>query len=218
MPYRVPEDFAFVAGIAKSPLLVAVNGKLPFRTMADLIAYAKANPGKVRYGTSGVGGGGHLGREAIARAAGVEMVHIPYPGSVQAVTGTAGGFVEFVLAGAATVKPHTDSGALRVLATLDTERHPQFPEVPTIAEAGFPNLRVVAYFGILAPAGVPDAVLMRIRGALAGIGNDPKVAERFRATGAEPAYLDGEAFTKFAIGDLRQWQAVAKSANIELKD
>ena len=219
VPYKVPDDFTFVGSSAKSAgVLVAVSTKLPFRTMAELVDYAKANPGKLRYSTSGTGGGGHLATAMIERTAGFQMTHIAYPGMAPAMNALLGGFIDVIVTGASLVKPHSDTGALRALANADQKRHPLFPDVPTLDECGIPGVYVGAYVGLIGPAGVPEPVVKRLQAEMAEMFKDQKNQERLRGVGFEPSYLEGGAFRDYIVKDLQRWTDVAKSANISLSD
>jgi tripartite-type tricarboxylate transporter receptor subunit TctC len=192
LPYKIPGDFEFVAIVARtSGIAVGVNPKLPFKTMADLIAYAKANPGKLRYSTQGVGTSGHLAGALISKAAGIELVHIPYQGSAPAVTAAVSGVVDFVLAGTSSVKTFTKSGQLKALATFEIRRNPAAPDVPTLEESGMKGVSAVNYYGVLAPAGTPEPVLARLRTVIAEMVKDPQAVERFHSLAVDPTYFDG---------------------------
>jgi len=217
MPYKIPQDFEFVAIAARtSGVAVGVNPKLPFKTIGELIAYAKANPGKLRYSTLGVGTSAHLAGALISKAAGIELVHIPYQGSAPATTAAISGVVDFVLAGTSSVKPFVDSGQLRALATFEIRRNPAAPDVPTLEESGMPGVSAINYYGILAPAGTPEPILARIRQEVAAMVKDPKWIGRFRAMAVEPTFFDGADYKRLMIEDLAKWKDVAKSANIVL--
>ena len=215
LPYRVPEDFSFAATIVKfSGQVLTVNPKLPYKSLAELIAYAKANPGKLRFANPGVGSGVHMGTALIAKTAGIDIVHVPFQGQGPGITAAVGGHVDGILVGATLLKPHAESGALRALAVADPERQPQFPDVPTLKEAGLTDVILALYVGLVAPAGTPEPVLLRLRKEMAEMARDSKLAERFRAIAAEPAYLDGAAFRDQMLKDLARWKEVARSANI----
>jgi tripartite-type tricarboxylate transporter receptor subunit TctC len=215
MPYKVPEDFTFIARMVQIPFVIAVNPDLPIKNVADLVAYAKANPGKLKYGTSGIGGGPHLGSALIEKAAGVEMLHIPYSGVAPAMNALLGKSIDFALVTPPTVKPHTDSGAFRAIATTGSERHPLFPDLPTLQEAGLPVI-VVVWYGILAPAGTPEPVLARLRKEVADGLKDPKVLQRLTSLGYQVSFLPGDEFKAFVMKDADQWKSVAKTAKISL--
>ena len=216
LPYR-PEDFTYIGTVAKSTPVIAINGKLPYQSMAELIAFAKANPGKLRYGTTGVGGGGHLSTEFIAKAADLRLVHVPYPGSAPALTATVGGFVDMFVAGGAAVKSFSDAGTLRVLATVDKERHRLFPNAPTVGEAGLPEMNVALYIGVMGPAGIPAPIVERLGKEVAALAKDEKSAERIRAAGLEAVYIDAATMKDYMIKDVERWREVAKSGNISLE-
>ncbi len=218
VPYKIPNDYAFVAGAINYSLIVGANAKLPFKTLADVIAFGKANPGKLRYSSSGVGAGGHLATALIANAAGVDMVHVPYQGAAPAVAGAAGGHVDLVLVATSSMKPHVDSGALRAIATTDTKRSPLFPDAPTLDESGLKGLSVVLYYGMLAPAGTPAPIVATLQKEVGEMLKDPKVLERIKSMGFDAAFLPGDAFKDFMVKDLEKWKGVSKSANIVLTD
>ena len=216
VPYKIPNDYEFVAGAIKYALVVGANAKLPHKTLADLLAWGKANPGKLRYSSSGVGAGGHLATALIANAAGVDMIHVPYQGAAPAVAGAAGGHVDLVLVATSSMKPHVDSGALRALAVTDTKRSALFPDAPTLMESGLKDQSVVLYYGLLAPAGTPEPILATLRKEVGEMLKDPKVADRIKSMGFEPAFLPGNDFKDYMIKDLEKWRGVSKAANIRL--
>jgi tripartite-type tricarboxylate transporter receptor subunit TctC len=218
MPYRVPEDFSYVAGLVTFCYGVAAYSKLPFKTMGEMIAYGKANPGKLRFASAGAGSGTHLTGELISRATGINMVHVPYNGAGPAIIGAVGGHVDLVLVTPSVIKPQVDAGALVALAVTDKDRHPNLPEAQTMIEAGMPDLTVTGYYGILAPAGTPEPILEKWRKGLEEALHDPKVAERMVQLGFVRAFLPGDQFRDFLVKDLERWKAVAKAANISLPD
>jgi tripartite-type tricarboxylate transporter receptor subunit TctC len=193
MPYKVPEDFTFIARMVQIPFIIAVNPDLPITNMADLVAYAKANPGKLKYGTSGIGGGPHLASALIEKAAGVEMLHVPYNGVAPEMNGLLGKSIDIALVTPPTFKPYTDSGQFRAIASTGPERHPLFPDLPTLQEAGL-NVTVVVWYGILAPANTPESVLARLRKEVADGLKDPKVLQRLTSPGYQVSFLPGDEF------------------------
>jgi tripartite-type tricarboxylate transporter receptor subunit TctC len=214
MPYRVPEDFTYIARLILLPYVVAVNPRLPIKSLPELIAYAKANPGKLRYGTSGIGTATHMGTALVAKAAGIDMLHVPFTGVAPAVNALLGDSVDVVLAAPSSIKPHADAGTLRAIATTGKERPPSFPDVPTLEEAGLANVTIVVWYGLMAPAGTPEPVLARLRSDVAEMLKDPKVIARMRTLGYQPSYLGGAQFRDFVVSDLEQWKSVARSSNI----
>ncbi len=216
MPYKVPEDFTYIARIVLLPFVLAVSPRIPVKNVQELIAYAKANPGKLRYGTSGIGGAPHMGTVLMEKNAGIEMLHVPFSGISAVITALRGDTIDIAMITPPTVKPHTDSGAFRAIATTGKVRHPLFPDVPTLEEAGLPGVVVVVWYGIMAPAGTPEPVLARLRTEIADILKDPKVSARLDQLGYQVSYLPGNEFRDYIMGDLEQWKKVAKDANVKL--
>ncbi|HTP99466.1 MAG TPA: tripartite tricarboxylate transporter substrate binding protein [Casimicrobiaceae bacterium] len=215
LPYKVPDDFAFIARIVQIPFVIAVNPDLPIKSMKDLVAYAKAHPGQLKYGTSGIGGGPHMGSALIEKAAGVEMLHVPFSGVAPAMNALLAKQIDIALVTPPTVKPYTDNGQFRAIATTGKERHPLFPDLPTLEESGLP-VSVVVWYGILAPAGTPEPVLARLRKEVAEGLADPKVVQRLTTLGYQVSYLPGDEFKAFVAKDAEQWKEVAKTAKITL--
>lgn len=217
LPYKIPDDFTYVARVSDFAYIVTVNPKLPIKSMQELVAYAKAHPGELKYGTSGIGSGPHMATELIASATGTQMLHVPYQGIAPAIQAALGGHLDVILA-APTVKSQTDAGALRPLATTGKTRNPDFPNLPTLAEAGIPNLVVTIWWGIMAPAGTPEPVLAKLRTAVAEVVKDPATLEGMRKLGYDPNYLPYDQFRAFVLDDMQQWGRAAKAANITVTD
>jgi tripartite-type tricarboxylate transporter receptor subunit TctC len=215
MTYKVPDDFEFIATGVKTSPLISINPKLPFKDIGELIAYGKANPGKLRYSTLGVGSSGHLAATLFSKTVGIEMTHIPYTGSAPAILAAVQGTVEFVIAGMGSVKSNLDSGALRALATTDSDRNLFYNQVPTLRESGVP-ISVILYIGLIAPAGTPQAVLDRLGQEMAAMKSDATVQERMKKIGSEFAVLPAKEFRSTVTDDLVRWRDVAKSANISI--
>ena len=216
VPFAVPEDFAFIAQVTGFNYVIVINPKLPYKNLQELIAYAKDNPGKVRYGSSGTGSASHLVPELLAKEAGIKLTHVPYGGSGPANTAAMGGHIDLVFT-SPQVKNLTEAGQLRAIAQTGAGRDPGFADVPTLKESGFPSLVIPITWGLLAPAGTPEPVLVTLRAAAAEMMKDPATAERFRKLGYEPAYLPHDQFREFIVKDLEQWRGVAKSANITIE-
>jgi tripartite-type tricarboxylate transporter receptor subunit TctC len=218
MPYKVPDDFAYLAGVVKYSYAFALYGKLPHKSMTEVLAWAKANPGKFRYATAGIGGGAHLMGALVEKTAGVQMVHVPYNGGGPAITGVVGGHVDAIIVTPAIVKPHHDTGALRAVATTDKARHPNLPEAQTLDEAGLKGLVVTGYYGFLAPAGTPEPILDKLRSHIKTMLDDPGIIAQIDKLGFQRAFITGEPFKKFLMDDLARWKDVAVTANISLPD
>jgi tripartite-type tricarboxylate transporter receptor subunit TctC len=214
--YRVPEDFTFIAMVTDFTELISVNSKLPVNNLKELIDYARAHPGKLRYGTAGVGGAPHLATVLFANLAKIEMVHVPYGGVAPALTAVAGGFIDLALAAPQASKPFTDSGNVRPIAIADTKRHKLYPDVPTTAEAGMPDLVVKFWAGLMGPAGLPQPILARRENEIDLMLKDPEIIERLDKLGYVPVYKNSTEFKDFVVNDLAKWREIAKSANISI--
>jgi tripartite-type tricarboxylate transporter receptor subunit TctC len=215
MPYKSPDDFAFIAQVSGNAFYLAVKAGLPVHTLADFIAYAKANPGKLTIATSGLGSMPHMASELVARHAGIEVKHVHFNGGGPSITAVMGGHVDAVY-GPPSIKSFVDSGNVRIIATTDKVRHPSFPDAPTLAEAGLPGLTVGLVYGVVASAQTPEPVLARLRQAADEMIKQPVTIERLKAIGFEPADLVGDRFRDFVTQDLARWKDVAKSANIAI--
>jgi tripartite-type tricarboxylate transporter receptor subunit TctC len=216
IPYKVPDDFAFIAGVLQQPFAVSVNtAKLPVKSMAELIAYAKANPGKLNYGSAGVGTAPHLGIVLMNAAAGMDMVHVPFAGLGPTTNALVAGTVDIALVTPPQIKPHVESGVVRVLAVTGNKRYPGMPDVPTLKESGL-NVSTIVGYGLNAPAKTPDPVLDKLRQGLSSIMRDKAVIDRLSSLGYETDLQLGDAYRDFILKDLAQWRAVAKAANIRI--
>jgi tripartite-type tricarboxylate transporter receptor subunit TctC len=215
VPYKIPDDFAFISSLTHISFVIAVNPKVPAKTVQELVAYAKANPGKLNYGSAGVGSAPHLGLALFANAAKLEMVHVPFAGLGPALNAVMSGTVDLSLTTVPFAKPQADSGTVRNLAITGTARDPALPNVPTLRESGFP-VTVQVFFGLLAPANTPEPIVTRLRKEMAEIAKEPAVVERLSAIGYPVAYLDGGAYREIILKDIEQWRAVAKAANIKI--
>jgi tripartite-type tricarboxylate transporter receptor subunit TctC len=215
VPYQIPDDFAFIASLTRISFVIALNAKSPIKTIGELIAYAKANPGKLNYGSAGPGSAPHMGLALFCTAAKINMVHVPFGGLGPALNAVMAGTVDLSLTTVPFAKPQVEGGTIRVVAITGTSRDPQFPDVPTLREAGVPVTTQV-YFGLLAPAHTPEPILARVRKEMAEIAKDPAVIERLRTLGYSSDYLSGDAYREVILKDLEQWRAVAKAANIQI--
>jgi tripartite-type tricarboxylate transporter receptor subunit TctC len=217
VPYKIPDDFAFIAGVLQVPFAVSVNAKLPIKSVAELIAYAKANPNKLNFGSAGIGSAPHMGIALMNVAAGISMVHVPFNGLGPMTNALLAGTVDIGLVTPTQVKPHADSGALRVIAVTGKKRYPVLPDVPTLQEAGL-NVTTIVGYGLSAPAGTPEPILARLKTAITEMIGDKAVAERLSGLGYETDLQIGDAYRDFIVKDLEQWRGVAKAANIKIEN
>jgi tripartite-type tricarboxylate transporter receptor subunit TctC len=212
----VTRELAPISLVAAPPYIVVVNPMVPVRTTAELIAYAKANPGKLTFGSSGVGSASHLSGALFAQAAGVELLHVPYRGTGPAVTDLLGGRIDSLFAPPLVVTPYVSAGTLRVIGTTGSTRSPLFPDMPTIAETGLPGYESLGWFGVYAPANTPRNVVAKVSADLAKILALPDVKQRLMEVGVEPAPSTPMAFAAFTNAEITKWLDLAQRAGIKL--
>jgi tripartite-type tricarboxylate transporter receptor subunit TctC len=184
--------------------------------MAELIAYAKANPGKLSFGSSGAGSASHLSGALFGQMAGIEMLHVPYRGTGPAVTDLLGGRIDLMFSPALVVTPHIAAGTLRVIGTTGATRSALFRDFPTIAESGLPDYQSLGWFGLFAPAGTSREIVAKVSADVGRILALPEAKQRLAEQGAEAAPNTPEAFTAFVNADIAKWLDLARAANIKL--
>lgn len=215
LPYDPQKDFAPIALMAMVPNVVVVHPSIQAKSIADLIGLMKASPGKFHYGSAGVGATTHLTGELFKTMAGVDIVHVPYKGSGQAMIDLVGGHIQMMFENLPGAMSHVKSGNIRALAVTGARRSPADANLPTVAEAGVPGFDVVSWFGILAPARTPRPIVDKLNGAIVAAIGKPEVKARMLELGAEPAPGTPEDFAKL-IGDERErWAKVIKAAGIQ---
>ncbi|MCX7137341.1 MAG: tripartite tricarboxylate transporter substrate binding protein [Proteobacteria bacterium] len=215
LPYNATKDFAPVSLLALNPQLLAVHNSMPVGTVKELIAYAKAQPGKLNYASVGEGTPNHLAMELFKLMSGTQMVHVPYKGAAPAVTDLVGGQVNLMFNPMPPLMPHVKSGRLKALGVGSTQRSPALPDVPTIAEAGVPGYEYVTWYSIVAPAKTPRAIIDKINSRLAAVLAIPEVALRLSSQGAEPRSSTPEELTRLIQEDYKRLGAVIRSAGIK---
>ena len=213
-----PGDFAAVAMGAVAPHVIVIAKKVPASTFAEFIAYAKANLGKLNYGSVGQGSVPHLGGVLLNKAAGIDLVHVPYKGAGPATADLVAGQVELLIVTPPSVSAHIRSGTIRALALASAERHPAFPEIPTTAEAGLPGFILDGWFALFAPAGTPQPVIERLNAAMRKIARMDTTRERANQLGTvlkdwTPAETD-----KFARSEVAAWGKVIRDNNISMSE
>jgi len=216
MPYRIPDDFTYIARTNENGMTFAINAKLPVTTMAEFVAYAKANPGKLRFGSNGLGAAPHLAVELFMKQAGVKMLHVPYKGVSNAMTDLLGGHIDMVPLTPITIAPYLTSDSLRIIGYTGAERHPLIPKVPTLAESGLPQATVTVWYSMVAPAHLPPEIADRLRREIAAVLADPVVKSKLEKLGSSVAPLYGDAFEKQVIEDFKLWKQIGKDENIVL--
>ncbi|MBM3526737.1 MAG: tripartite tricarboxylate transporter substrate binding protein [Alphaproteobacteria bacterium] len=215
VPYKIPDDFAFIAGVLQLPFAVSVNVKVPVKSLAELIAYAKANPGKLNFGSAGIGSAPQLGIVLMNQAAGMNMVHVPFAGLGPATNALIAGTVDVSLVTPPQAKPHAEGGKIRVLAVTGDKRYHQLPDVPTLRELGL-NVTTIVGYGLSAPAKTPEPVLNKLKQGISAMMKDKDLLDRLAKLGYQTDLQLGDAYRDFILKDLAQWRAVAKAANIKI--
>ncbi|MDP3075245.1 MAG: tripartite tricarboxylate transporter substrate binding protein [Bradyrhizobium sp.] len=217
LPYDPVKDFRILALLTDLPVVMEVHPSVPARTVAEFVAYAKANPGKINFGSAGTGGTIHLAGEMFKQIAGVDMVHVPYRGAGPALSDLISGNIQVMFDTLSTALPPVKGGLLRPLGVSSEKRSPDLPDVPTIAESGYPDYRVSVWFGIAAPAKLPDDVAQKVSASLDRALND----DAFRASLEKIGFpalrpRSAAAITEFIDADRNRWSAVIKKLNISL--
>ena len=215
IPYDALNDFAPITLINTTPLVMVVHPGVPAKTVKELIALAKAKPGKLNFGSSGTGGSNHLAGELFDAMAGVKMVHIPYKGNAGALTDIVGGHLDVVYNGVTSAIALIRGGKLRVLAVTSLKRTAALPEVPTLDETGLKGFEAVAWNGLTAPAKTPRDVILKINADVIKIINSPELKERLKAEGSDPVGNSPEQFAAFLRSEVAKWAKVIKVAGVK---
>jgi tripartite-type tricarboxylate transporter receptor subunit TctC len=212
MPYDHIKDFVPVSLVALVPNILVVHPSVPANSVKELIAYAKANPGKLNFASSGNGTSIHLSGELFKTTAGVEMTHVPYKGSAPAVTDLLGGQVQLMFDNMPSALPHVKAGKLKALGVTTAKRFPAAPDIPAIAEAGVPGYEASSWFGVLAPAGTPKEIVNKLSSEIAKILQTPEIKERLLSQGAEPVGNTPDQFAAFIKAETAKWAKVVKES------
>ncbi|GAA5235463.1 tripartite tricarboxylate transporter substrate binding protein [Verticiella sediminum] len=217
LTYDIQKDFVPVGMAATFPIFLVVHPSLPVNNVAELIAYAKANPGKLSFSSSGTGGGTHLAGELFNSMAGTDIMHVPYRGSAPAMADLLGGQVQVMFADGPSAVPHVQAGRIRALGVGYPERSRMMPDVPTIAESGVPGYEAYSWSGLVAPAGTPQEIVDKVNADMNQGLNDPAVAKRILDAGAEVSPGTPAEFGKFIDDEIRKWGEVIRKANITVE-
>ena len=216
MPFDPVKDFAPLTRVANVPNLLVANPAQPYKSVKDLIAYAKANPGKVNFGSSGNGSSIHLSGELFKSLAKVDMQHVPYKGSAPAVTDLLGNQIGIMFDNMPSAIQHVRSGSLVPLAVTTAKRSPELPDVPTIAEAGVPGYEATSWFGLWSVAGTPQPVLDKLHASLTKVLKDPAVSKKIADQGGEVVIETPAQFDAFIKSEAAKWGKVVKESGAEV--
>ena len=207
-------DFVPVTMLAASPNVLVVNPSVPARSLKDLVTYARAHPGELNFASPGNGSGAHLAGELLNLEAGVKTVHVPYNGMATALNDVLGGQVQMMFGGISTVLQHVRTGKLVALAVAGPHRLPQLPNVPTVAESGYPGFDVTSWYGLVAPKGTPESVVRKWQADVATVLRDPDVRQKLDGLGLEPVGSTSKAFGETIATETTKWRAIVHRANI----
>ncbi|MDD2545997.1 MAG: tripartite tricarboxylate transporter substrate binding protein [Burkholderiaceae bacterium] len=210
-----PADFQPVAQVISAPQIIVVRADLPFKTLPELIAYAKAHSGQLNYASSGNGSLQHVTGAMLEQQGGIKMVHVPYKGTGPALQDLLGGQVDLTFGTAPPFMPHIASGKLRVLAVTGKERLPSLPEVPTTAEAGYPKVDATSWFAVFAQAGVPKPVIDKLSADIRTVVQNPEFRQKAQAQGASADYQNPQQLGDKVKAELASWATVVKASKIE---
>ena len=216
LPYDPIKDFTPVGMIGTTPNVLVVNAALPVNNLKEFVAYLKANPARLSYGSAGQGSLTHLSMELFKQAAGGFMVHLPYRGVAPAFTDLLGGQTQAMFPGLAAGLPHIRSGRVRAIGVTGATRHPLLKDVPTMIEAGFKGFDAVQWYGVVGPAGLPAPVLKTLNDSLNSVLTAPDMREKLAAEALDPTPMSPDAFGRFIRADIARWTAIARDRKIDL--
>jgi len=214
LPYDSVKDFAPVVLVGRGPNVLVVHPSIPPKSVPELVAYLKANPGRVNYASSGNGSGGHLAAELFKSMTGVTMIHVPYRGNGPAMVDLLAGQAALMFTSPVPTLPHVRAGRLRALATTGAAKSSAMPELPTVADAGLPGYEAILWYGILAPAGTPAPVINLLNARINDALKSSEMEPRFAALGVEVAGGTPQAFGNYVVAELKKWSKVVKDASI----
>ena len=216
LPYDAIKDFTPITLTTINPLVVLVTPALPVKSMPELIAYAKANPGKLSFASAGNGAANHLAGEMINGLAGIKMLHVPYKGDAPGVPDVMAGTVSMMFPTLIAGMPHIKSGQLRAIAVTSAKRSPSLPDLPSVAETGLAGFDAVSWGGVMGPAGLPPEIVNRLNTEINRFLKQPDVAERLKSLGAEIVGTTPDEFASYLKAEIGKWGKVARDNNIKL--
>ncbi len=217
LPYDALRDFQPLVWAGSTQNALVIRNDLPVNSVAELLDYARKNPGKLNYGSTGSGSSNHLTAELLMKMTGIKMAHIPYKGSAPAVTAMLGGEIDVFFDNVPNVLPHIKAGKMKVIGVSGLQRAVLLPETPTVAEAGVPGFEVNVWFGMQMPAGTPRPVVDKLNKDIVTLLKEPDVVQRFRAAGVEVVASSPEQFSTLVRSEIGKWTQLIKDANIRIE-
>lgn len=216
VPYEVDKDLTLISSALRVVNLMVVNNNLPIKNVAELIAYAKKNPGKLAQGTAGNGTSGHLGGELFRSMTQTSMLHVPYKAVTAAVTDLISGEVQIMIENTPVLGPYVQAGRIRALGITGAQRSPAYPDIPTIAESGVPGFEVVGWGGIIGPANLPKEIVTRLNSEIRAALSSPAVRERFKTVDAETVPSTPEEFRELSRRETVKWAEIVRISGAKL--
>jgi tripartite-type tricarboxylate transporter receptor subunit TctC len=216
LPYHPQRDFAPISLTTLIPNIIVAHASVPVTSVKELIEHAKAKPQQLSYASNGNGTASHIAGELLRHRAGFSWIHVPYKGAGPAITDVVGGHVQFLIGAISTSLPYVRAGKIRGIAVTGLQRSSAVPELPTVAESGFPGFEVVQWFGLLAPAKTPAPIVKQFNTAVVEMYRDAQFSDRFKRQGLEPSTTTPEAFAKFIGNEISMWSKVFKDIGISL--
>jgi tripartite-type tricarboxylate transporter receptor subunit TctC len=216
MPYDSRKDFAHITQLTSGPNVLAVNPDFPAKNFKEWLEIVKKDPGKYNYASSGNGASGHMAMELLKTTAGINVDHVPYKGGAPAFQDVMGGQVPFMFINQDMPLPHMKTGKVRVIAVASPERNPSYPDIPTVAESGFPGFAAVSWNGLAAPAGTPKEIIDKLHAAAVKALSEPPIKERLLAQGFVPGGMPPADMAKFIDAEITKWTKVAKDAGAKV--
>lgn len=218
LTYDIQKDFVPVGMAARFPIVLVVHPSVPVNSVQELIAYAKANPTKLSYSSSGTGGGTHLAGELFNSMAKTKIQHVPYKGSAPAMQDLVGGQVQVMFADGPSALPFIKAGKIKALGVGNPEPSKFFPGVPTISASGLPGYEAYSWTGVVAPKGTPEAIVQRVNQDMVKVLNEPKTVDALMAAGAEPVPGTPQEFQALLANEIKKWGDIIRDANIKVED
>ncbi len=217
LPYDPIKSFAAVAWVARVPNVLVVHPSVPVKTVQELVAYAKANPGKINYGSGGNGSAAHIATEYLKLQTGTQMQHVPYKGTAPAVTDLVAGQIQLMFTGVPAVMAQVKAGQLRALAVSSPNRVKAVPELPTVAESGYPGFEADQWYGVVAPAGTPPDVIAKLNQQINKMLASPEITTRLASEGAEATPNSPKVFADLIASEIARWRTVIEKGGVKVE-